>query len=73
MVVALFDLLLYAHSTQLRSCWDGNLLNHTVPGQAWMQSAATLESSEEGNIFHERVCWTQESISGPLHTKLARY
>ena len=24
----------YVHSKQLRSCWEGQLLNHTVPGQA---------------------------------------
>ena len=34
----LFVLLLYVHSKQLRSCWDSQLLNHTVPGQAsWRQ------------------------------------
>ena len=30
----LFDLMLYVHGKQLRSCRDGQLLNHTVPGQA---------------------------------------
>ena len=30
----LFDLMLYIHGKQLRSCLDGQLLNHTVPGQA---------------------------------------
>ena len=30
----LFDLMLNVHSKQLRSCWDGQLLNHTVPRQA---------------------------------------
>ena len=30
----LFDLVLYIHNKQLRSCWDGQLLNHTVNGQA---------------------------------------
>ena len=25
--------MLYVHGLQLRSCWDGQLLNHTVPGQ----------------------------------------
>ena len=28
-----FDLMLYIHSKQLRSCWDGQLLNHIVPGK----------------------------------------
>ena len=28
-----FDSLLYVHVKQLRSCRDGQLLNHTVPGQ----------------------------------------
>ena len=30
----LFDLMLYIYGKQLRSCWDGQLPNHTVPGQA---------------------------------------
>ena len=30
----LFDMLLYIHTKQLRSCREGQLLNHTVPGQA---------------------------------------
>ena len=32
----LFDLMLYmyVHGKQLRSCWDGQLLNHTVPRHA---------------------------------------
>ena len=32
--VLLFDLMLYIHGKQLRLCWDGQLLNHTVPRQA---------------------------------------
>ena len=32
--MTLFDLLYYVHLKQLRSCRDGQLLNHTVPGQA---------------------------------------
>ena len=31
-IVCLFDLSLYVHGKQLMSC-DGQLLNHTVPGQ----------------------------------------
>ena len=34
LLICLFDLMLNGHSKQLRSCWDGQLLNHTVPGQA---------------------------------------
>ena len=30
----LFDLMLYVHGKKLRSCWDSQLLNHNVPGQA---------------------------------------
>ena len=30
----LFDLMLYVHGKQLRSCRDDQLLNHTSPGQA---------------------------------------
>ena len=34
----LFDLMLYVHDKQLRSCLDGQLLNHTVPGHVpWRQ------------------------------------
>ena len=34
----LFDFMHYVHSNQLRSCWDGQLLNQTIPGQAsWRQ------------------------------------
>ena len=32
--VCLFNFLLYIHSKQLRSCWDDQLLNHTVPGHS---------------------------------------
>ena len=32
--VCLIDLMLYVHSKQLRSCCNGQLLNHTFPGQA---------------------------------------
>ena len=28
-----FDVLLYVHGKQLVSCWDSQLLFHTVPGQ----------------------------------------
>ena len=34
LVFVLFDFMLYVHGKQLRSCWDCQLLNHTVPGQA---------------------------------------
>ena len=38
MLFCLFDLMLYVNGKQLRSCWDGRLFNHTVPGQAsWRQ------------------------------------
>ena len=30
----LFNLMLYGHGKQLRSCWIGQLLNHIVPWQA---------------------------------------
>ena len=32
----LFNLLLHVHGKQLRSCHDGQLLNHTVPWQAFL-------------------------------------
>ena len=34
LMFVLFDLMLYVHGKQLRSCWDGQLLNQTVPRQA---------------------------------------
>ena len=41
-MISLFDLLLYIQGEQLRSCWDTQLLNHTVPGQAfWKQLTST--------------------------------
>ena len=58
-----FDLMLYVHSKQLRSCWDGELPNCTVPGQAsrrqftsikcpFFRQLALLNSAEEGNYFY---------------------
>ena len=58
----LFDLLLYIHGKQLRSCPEGHLLSHTVPGQAsrrqftsikcpFFRQFALLESAEEGKIL----------------------
>ena len=59
--VCLFDLMLYVNGKQLRSCPDGQLLNHTVPWQASQRQftstwcillpvieLALLESAEEG-------------------------
>ena len=40
----LFDLMLYIHGKQLRSCWDGQLLHHTVPGQAFAGSLPVLSA-----------------------------
>ena len=40
--VCLFDLMLYVHGKQLRS-WDGQLLNHTVPGQASRRQFTSIE------------------------------
>ena len=42
--VCLFDLMLYVHGKQLRSCWDGQLLNHIVPGQASRGSSPVLSA-----------------------------
>ena len=38
----LFDLMLYFHGKQLRSCWDGQVLNHTVTWQASLRQIAIL-------------------------------
>ena len=34
--VLFIDLMLYAHSIQQRSCLDGQVLNQTFPGQAFL-------------------------------------
>ena len=34
LLVCLFDLMLMSTVNSLRSCWDGQLPNHTVPGEA---------------------------------------
>ena len=47
--VYLFDLLHHIHSKQLRSCQDGQLLNHTVPGQASRRQL----SSSKCPFFHQ--------------------
>ena len=39
----LFDLMLYVHGKQLRSCWDGQLPNHTVPGQAFQRQFTIIK------------------------------
>ena len=61
--------MLNVHGKQLRSCWKGQLLNHTVPGQTSRRQftsikcpffasncqLALLESEEEGNYFSTKV------------------
>ena len=48
----LFDLMLYLHSKQLRSCWDGQLLNKgTVPGQAYHYSVHILLPVTDNLLF----------------------
>ena len=39
----LFDLMLYVRGKQLRSCRDGQLLNHTVPGQVSRRQYAGIK------------------------------
>ena len=39
----LFDLFLYVHGEQLRSCREGQLLNHTVSGQASREQLTNLK------------------------------
>ena len=41
--VCLFDLMLYVHGKQLRSCWDGQLLIQTVPGQVSMRHFTSIK------------------------------
>ena len=38
----LFDLLLYVQGKHLRSCWDGQFFNHTVPGQVSMRQFTSI-------------------------------
>ena len=45
----LFDLMLYVQGKQLRSCWDGQLLNHTVPGQASQRQFTSIKCP----FFHQ--------------------
>ena len=66
--LCLFDVMLYVNAEQLRSCWDGHLLNHTIPGQASHKQftsahsfasnsqLALLELVEEGNYFSTNEC-----------------
>ena len=66
----LFDLMLYVHSKQLRSCWDGHLLNHTVPGQAsWRQVTSILKSCHTKPRFH---CIGTELFNFPERSEIAR-
>ena len=75
--------MLYVHGKQLRSCWDSQLLNHTVPGQASQRqftSIVSILSPATDNLlflnqrmreffFHKRMCLTRGSIAGPLLAK----
>ena len=45
MFCCLFDLMLYIHGKQLRSCWDGQLLNHTVPRQASQRQFTSIKGT----------------------------
>ena len=83
----LFDLMLYIYGKQLRSCQDGQLLNHTVTGQTSLgqfTSIVSILSPVTDNLlflnqwkreifFHKRMYWRRWSISGLLLTKLTRY
>ena len=39
----LFDLMLYVYVKQLWSCWDGQLLLHTVPWQASLKQFTSIK------------------------------
>ena len=41
----LFDLMLYVHGKQLRSCRDSQLLNQAVPGQASQRQFTSIKRS----------------------------
>ena len=47
----LFDEFLYFHSKQLRSCWDGQFLNHTVPGQASRRQFTSIKCPVTDNLL----------------------
>ena len=67
------NLMLYVHGKQLRSCWDDQLLNLTVPGQSnrmWLISikctfskVTPLESEEQGNYNSTKECAGREDQS----------
>ena len=71
----LLDLLL-KFELQLRSFWDGQLLNHTVPRQAPGGSLPVIHAhsfdskgqpalQEEGKILHENCCECKGQFFGP--------
>ena len=41
--VCLFELMLHVHGKQLRSCWEGQLVNYTVPGQASQRQFTSIK------------------------------
>ena len=43
LLFCLFDIMLYFQGKQLRSCWVGQLLNHTVPGQASQRQFTSIK------------------------------
>ena len=47
--VCLFELLLYVHGKQLRSCREGQLLNYTVPGQVSQRQFTSIKCP----FFHQ--------------------
>ena len=57
--VCLIGLLLYVNVIQLRICWDGPLLNHTVPGQASRRQFISIKCP----LFHQYMTTGSSSIS----------
>ena len=58
-IVCLFDLLLNIHGKQLRLCWDGQLLNHSVSGQAFQRQFTSIKCP----FFHQKLTTCSSKIS----------
>ena len=78
-----YDLLFYIHGKQLRSCWDGQLLNNTVPGGSLPVFSihsfssncqlALLKSAEEGKFSMKECAGRKGRCRVCLHMKWTRY
>ena len=72
----LFDLVLYVHGKQLRSFWDGQLLNDTIPVQAsWRQFTSVFSTQSLASIWQFQLFlnqWKREIICPQMNMPDAR-